>query len=53
MMQWPIGIFVDNFHLEIREAIRLAAEIGAESVQFAAKDPLGRIPSVRRNSAGS
>lgn len=41
MMQWPIGIFVDNFHLEIREAIRLAAEIGAEGVQFAAKDPLG------------
>ena len=49
MMQWPIGIFVDNFHLPIQDALRLAAQIGAEGIQLGVKELLA--PNSIRPSA--
>ncbi len=40
MMQWPIGILIDNFRLEPHEAIRRAAELEADGIQFFAKNDL-------------
>lgn len=44
-MKWPIGILIDNFHLDFPEAIRKAAEIGVQGIQIGSigKPGVGRL----------
>ncbi len=41
MLTNPIGIFVNNFHLEMNEALQKAAELGAVGIQFSAAGDYG------------
>lgn len=39
-MKWPIGIYIDNFHLDIPTAVKKAAEIGAQGIQVGAQNDM-------------